>query len=301
MALALQEIQRPMLVRGLSRIMLLTDGRTYGDESTCVEIARRAQSRNIGLTALGIGTEWNEDLLETMTASENSHAQYIAAAHDVAAVFAEEMRRMHSVFAQRVRLSVSVRPGGMLRSLEQVRPFLASVPISEAADREWVASLSDWTGGDVQGFLLEIVTPVLPVGEHPLMKVTLRYDLPGAALTDQNREEIVRISVQPAAQVSHQVDSTVKYWLERLMAYRLQARAWKDVSEGKIDEASQKLQMAGTRLFGAGEQQLARTVQEEGTRLLRNGNTSEEGRKRIKFGTRGLMGAGPTDERVAGE
>jgi Ca-activated chloride channel family protein len=236
-----------------------------------------------------------------MTASENSHAQYIAAAHDVAAVFAEEMRRMHSVFAQRVRLSVSVRPGGMLRSLEQVRPFLASVPISEAADREWVASLSDWTGGDVQGFLLEIVTPVLPVGEHPLMKVTLRYDLPGAALTDQNREEIVRISVQPAAQVSHQVDSTVKYWLERLMAYRLQARAWKDVSEGKIDEASQKLQMAGTRLFGAGEQQLARTVQEEGTRLLRNGNTSEEGRKRIKFGTRGLMGAGPTDERVAGE
>ena len=43
MALALQEVQRPMLVRGISRILLLTDGRTYGDESACVEIARRAQ------------------------------------------------------------------------------------------------------------------------------------------------------------------------------------------------------------------------------------------------------------------
>lgn len=31
MALALQEVQRPFLTRGISRIILLTDGRTYGD------------------------------------------------------------------------------------------------------------------------------------------------------------------------------------------------------------------------------------------------------------------------------
>jgi hypothetical protein len=50
--------------------------------------------------------------------------------------------------------------------------------------------------------------------------------------------------------------------------------------------------MAGTRLFEAGEVDLARTVQEEATRLLRSGQTSAEGRKRIKYGTRGLMGRG---------
>ena len=83
-----------------------------------------------------------------------------------------------------------------------------------------------------------------------------------------------------------------------LMAYRLQARAWKDVEAGRIEEATQRLQMAGTRLFGAGEQELARTVQDEATRLLRSGSASEEGRKRIKFGTRGLMG--PADEQAAG-
>jgi hypothetical protein len=85
------------------------------------------------------------------------------------------------------------------------------------------------------------------------------------------------------------------------MAYRLQARAWKDVEAGRIDEATHKLQMAGTRLFSAGEHALAQTLQEEGTRLLRSGTASEEGRKRIKFGTRGLMGPTPTDERAAGE
>jgi Ca-activated chloride channel homolog len=298
MALALQEIQRPLIGRGISRILLLTDGRTYGDESTCVEIARRAQSRGIGLTALGIGTEWNEDLLETMTASENSHTQYIASAQEVTAVFAEELKRMHSVFAQNVRLSIALRPGGMLRSLDQVRPFITSVPVAESSDLKWSATLADWTGADMQAFLLEIVVPPLGPGEHPLLKVVLHYDLPGASLKDQQREEIVRISIRPADQVTRQLDSTVKYWLERLMAYRLQARAWKDVEAGRLDQAGDRLKMAGTRLFGAGERELAQTVEEEATRLLRSGSTSDEGRKRIKFGTRGLMG--PTEEQATG-
>jgi Mg-chelatase subunit ChlD len=298
LALALQEVQRPMLVRGISRIILLTDGRTYGDESACVDIARRAQSRGIGITALGIGTEWNEDLLETMTASENSRAKYIAAIGDVTAVFAEELKRMHSVFAQRVRVQASMRPGGLLRSFDQVRPFITALTAVETAERQWVANLGDWTGGDAQAFLLEIVVPPLPVGDHPLLKVSLLYDLPGASLRDQARDLIIRVAVRPAGQVAYQIDSTVKYWLERLMAYRLQARAWREVEAGHIEQASQHLQMAGTRLFGAGEASLAQTVQEEATRLLRNGSTSEEGRKRIKFGTRGLIGPAADDERA---
>jgi len=106
--------------------------------------------------------------------------------------------------------------------------------------------------------------------------------------------------VQPAAQVTYQIESTVKYWLERLVAYRLQSSAWQDVEAGRLDEATRRLQMAGTRLFDAGEVALAQTVQEEATRLLRSGSTSDEGRKRIKFGTRGLMGRSRVEERETG-
>ncbi|MBK9712569.1 MAG: VWA domain-containing protein [Kouleothrix sp.] len=300
MGLALQEIQRPMLRRGVSRLLLLTDGRTYGDESRCVDIARRAQGRGIGITALGVGNEWNEDLLETMTARENSRAHYIASAQDIALVFADELKRMHSIFAQQVRIQVAARPGGLVRSLDRVRPFIAPVPISEEADLRWSGGLGDWPGSDVQAFLVEVVVPPLSVGDHPMLKITLRYDMPGASLRDQTAEEIVRVAVRPADQVAHQVDSTVKYWLERLVAYRLQSSAWEDVEAGRIDEATRRLQMAGTRLFEAGEVALAQTVQEEATRLLRGGSASEEGRKRIKFGTRGLMGRTATGERETG-
>lgn len=290
MALALQEIQRPMLARGISRLMLLTDGRTYGDESQCVDIARRAQSRGIGLTALGVGNEWNEDLLETMTARENSRAQYITSAQEISKVFNEELQRMHSIFAQRVQLQIASRPGGMIRSLDRVRPFIAPVPIVEEADLRWAANLGDWPSSDVQAYLMEVIVPPLGPGDFPLLKISLRYDLPGANLHDQVSEEIVHANIRPVAQVTHEVDSTVKYWLERLVAFRLQANAWQSVEAGHLEEATRALQMAGTRLFEAGEIALAQTVQEEATRLLRSGSASEEGRKRIKFGTRGLMG-----------
>lgn len=300
LALALQEIQKPLLARGISRLLLLTDGRTYGDESRCVEVARRAQGRGIGLTALGIGTEWNEDLLETMTARENSRAQYIASAQEITTVFADELKRLHSIFAQQVRIQLAARPGGLVRAFDRVRPFIAPVQIAEETDLRWAGALGDWPGSDVQAFLIEIVVPPLGVGDHPLLKIALRYDLPGANLRDQVAEEIVRVNVQPADQVTYQIDSTVKYWLERLVAYRLQSSAWQDVEAGRLDEATRRLQMAGTRLFDAGEVALAQTVQEEATRLLRSGSTSDEGRKRIKFGTRGLMGRSQADERETG-
>ena len=300
LALALQEVQRPLLTRGISRLILLTDGRTYGDESRCVEIARRGQSRGIGLTALGIGTEWNEDLLETMTASENSRAQYIATAQDVVKVFADEVKRLHAIFAQQVHLSLETRPGALIRSLDQVRPFIAPITIVEEEERRWAANLGDWPDTGVQGFLIEVVVPALPVGDYPVLKLTLRYHLPAANLRDQVREELIRISMHPAAEVTHRVDATVKHWLERLVAYRLQASAWKYAAEGRLAEASERLHMASTRMLNVGDTALAHTLQQEATRILRSGAASEEGRKRIRFGTRGLIGPVAGDERKTG-
>jgi Ca-activated chloride channel family protein len=299
MALALQEIQKPMLSRSVSRILLLTDGRTYGDESRCVEIARRAQGRGIGLTALGIGGEWNEDLLETMAARENSRTQYITSASEITQIFTDEVKRMSSIFAQEVSLKVEMRPNAMLRSLDRVRPFIASLQAVEERELVWGAALGDWPGTDPQAFLLEVVVPPLGVGDHPLLRLTLRYSLPGMNLMNQQGDLVLRLGVRSADSVSYEVDPTVKHWLERLVAYRLQAGAWQNIEEGNLEEATRRLQMAGTRLFDAGEVELARTVQEEATRLLRSGQASAEGRKRIKYGTRGLIGRGEEQEREA--
>jgi Ca-activated chloride channel homolog len=198
-----------------------------------------------------------------------------------------------------VALQVEVRPGALLRSLDRVRPFIASIPVAEERDLRWGAALGDWPGSDPQAFLLEVVVPPLPAGDHPLLRLGLGYSLPGMNLMHQRAELVLRVGVRPAESVGYEVDPTVKHWLERLVAYRLQATAWENMERGQIEEATRRLQMAGTRLFDAGEVELARTVQEEATRLLRSGQASAEGRKRIKYGTRGLMSLGEGQEREA--
>ncbi|MBP8251187.1 MAG: VWA domain-containing protein [Herpetosiphon sp.] len=289
MVMGLQEISRPMLSRGISRMVLLTDGRTYGDESRCVEIARRAQAKGIGITALGIGDEWNEDLLETIAASENSRTEYITKAQQIVDVFAEEITRLQNVMAHKVKLQMHIPPDADIRSLYKVRPFISQLAPQPHNETMWELALGEWVGREDQVFLLELVVPPLEAGVQTICRIELSYEVPSVSSQPLVSMIDIKLPVRPAEQVAPDVDGVVKHWLERTVAYRLQASAWQHVEQGNIEEATKKLRMAGTRLFESGQTDLAQTVQEEATRLARNGNASDEGRKRIKYGTRGLV------------
>jgi Ca-activated chloride channel family protein len=125
LALGLQEIERPK-INGINRLILLTDGRTYGDEHACVELARRAQRRGIGLTTLGVGTEWNEDLLETMTAGPNSRTRYITAANETVSVFSDELSDASNNCAS-VELTITTHSEAEVRACHRVQPFIGTL------------------------------------------------------------------------------------------------------------------------------------------------------------------------------
>ncbi len=57
------EVRRNLLRSSINHIVLLTDGHTYGDEAACQKLAERAAASGIGLSALGIGGEWNDVFL----------------------------------------------------------------------------------------------------------------------------------------------------------------------------------------------------------------------------------------------
>lgn len=285
LALGLQEIERPR-INGINRLILLTDGRTYGDEHACVELARRAQRRGIGLTTLGVGTEWNEDLLETMTAGVNSRTQYITAANEIGPVFSSELKRLHATVAQSVELQVTLHPEAQIRSCVQVQPFISPLQMQAGSNGLWRTTIGEWAPCEDQTYMLELVVPPVPGGTHPVARVELRYQLVGGA---QGQTAAASISLPAVVQPEQCVEHEVRRALERVVAYQLQSRAWQSVAEGQIDDATKRLQTAGTHLFNAGDIELAQTVHAEATRLLQGGATSADGRKRIKYGTRGLL------------
>lgn len=291
--IGLQELQRTMMGQSVSRMLLLTDGQTYGDEERCLQLTRRAQERGIGLTIFGLGEEWNEDLLQQLANQENSSTRYITSVESIAQVFGQELKRMTSIFAKGVLLSLKFQAASKLRSLDRVQPFLA--PLNSKQDRsgQFLARLGDWSSDETQTFLIEVEVPPLAPGEQPLFNLELRYDLPGLNLRDQTSNSPVTIKVQEEALNSQTLNSTVKQWLERLVAYRQQNRAWQDIQAGRVKEGTSRLQVASQRMADVGEHDLAQMMQKEALQLEQTGNTSAGARKRIKYGTRGLVANKP--------
>ena len=74
-----------------------------------------------------------------------------------------------------------------------------------------------------------------------------------------------------------------------LTLYRIQERARQAAQDGQVKEASRMLQNVATHLFAKGEMKLARTVINEAENLQVKNSFSDDGDKRIKYGTRALL------------
>ncbi|HEV8059666.1 MAG TPA: VWA domain-containing protein, partial [Gemmataceae bacterium] len=91
LTLAMQEVEKNAGAGRLTQIVVLTDGETSG-EQMCRQIAQQAGAKNIHLTLMGIGTEWNAGLLKDMAQLAEGKWYYIdvSQADDAERAFQEE-------------------------------------------------------------------------------------------------------------------------------------------------------------------------------------------------------------------
>jgi len=221
---ALEQMRRAVVFAGVRRVILLTDGQTYGDEDRCVELARRAQQGGIGLTAFGLGDEWNEDLLATMAAHGNSRSEYIAGPDAIVPLFREEMRLLQGIVAQEMALTVRPVRGVTVQQFHRVAPEISSLSLRDTWERDQEVPLGEWMGDDIQAFLAEMTIPPLAPGEHRLLTILFSYRLP----RERSRREVRFVLALPClagAAGAPSVPEAVRLALEKVTAFRLQEMA----------------------------------------------------------------------------
>ena len=79
--------------------------------------------------------------------------------------------------------------------------------------------------------------------------------------------------------------------VNRLNLYQMNEKAWEEVAQGNIEQASRRMERIATHLLRAGEPQLAYTAFAEANNITRTGHLSQEGRMKLKYGTRALIGS----------
>lgn len=269
----------------IRRLVLLTDGQTE-NEDECLRRAADAGRIGVPITALGVGKDWNEDLLIEMANRSGGTADYIARPDEITEYFQNTVQRAQNSAVQNSSLNLRLVQGVTPRAVWQVIPLINNLGYKPISDRDVSVALGELETGQGRTLLVEFLVDPRPIGTYRVGQAEVSYDIPALSLFGQKaRIDVMLTFTADAAQLS-QVNPGVMNIVEKVSAFKLQTRALQDLQSGDVSGATQKLKSAVTRLLSQGELELANTMQQEIANLEQSGQLSSEGQKTIKFSGR---------------
>lgn len=289
-----KEVMRSHDSKRVNHIILLTDGQTYGDEQECLELASKLAERSVGISAMGIGKEWNDIFLDVLATRTGGSSAYLDEPRDIKKLLLEKFNALAHVYAEEVILQSDEIEGVQLAYAFRLGPDPAPIMMDEPILRlgqilqdtstrvifEYViqpsAVKSDTT--TVLDGKLKVAISSKPLAVPPL-RMRLQFPVSDDLEADTPPAEVVQA-------------------LSRLMLYRMQERARAEIERGNVDAGTRQLQTLAANLLTQGERSLAQTIMLEVEQIKQTEGFSEEGSKKIKYGTRALFLAPPKKELV---
>ncbi|THB73587.1 MAG: VWA domain-containing protein [Desulfobacteraceae bacterium] len=108
------EIRKHLSPRYVHRIILLSDGLANVGPRTPQELGRLGAAlikENISVTTIGVGTDYNEDLMTRLSQNSDGNAYFVESGRDLPRIFTAELGDVLNVVAKRVRLTITLPPG----------------------------------------------------------------------------------------------------------------------------------------------------------------------------------------------
>ena len=269
-------------------LILLTDGHTYGDADHCLRLAAGAAARGIGITAFGLGADWNDAFLDALVAPSGGQSHFVETPGDVLPHLEQRLAGLGDSHARNVVLR-HAWPGQLtLRAGFKLSPF--PQPLSAEANP---IPLGDLEGRAPLSLLLEFVVAPLRVPARFRLPIELRYGRPegGEASLSRAAQLVAQDGARDAAPPAALIEAA-----RRLNLYRMQEKAWEEAQSGQLDTAAARMRRLTARYLETGDLRLAQQAQLEAQRLGHLGTMSAEGRKVLKYGTRSLLGQLPGEE-----
>ncbi len=282
-----KEVMRSLDTKRINHIILLTDGHTYGDEQQCIALASKLAEHGIGISGMGIGQEWNDIFLDVLSTRTGGSSAYIAKPQDIKRLLLEKFNALAQTYAEDITLDTTFIEDIELTYAFSLQPEPSPIALGE--DTLHLGSILQDTSTQVifeyiihpkavkselltilDGTLkVTIASQVMPV---PPLRMRLRRPVSNSPETEPPPPQIVQA-------------------LSRLMLYRMQERARKEIEKGNIDGGTRQLQTLAANLLTQGERSLAQTILLEVEHLQNQNGLTIEGSKKIKYGTRALFNA----------
>lgn len=279
-----EEISRFIRPTYVNHLILITDGHTYGDEAQCLALAEKAKEAGVTISGLGIGNEWNDKFLDALTSKTGGNSTYVADPRDIKRFMEQKFNRLNKIFAENTILNLKLAPQVEIHYAFRLSPEPAKFPV------EMPINLGNIQHDAGLTIVFEIFIKKVPSqSSMVLMDGTLRYEIPSRIIPAVRLPISISRPVESANASQQPPPQKIVQAMSRLTLYRMQEQAKQDIEEGNIEQATRRLRFLATHLLAQGETSLATTVLGEAGRIERDRSLSDEGEKRIKYGTRALL------------
>ncbi|MGQ9468059.1 MAG: vWA domain-containing protein [Anaerolineae bacterium] len=286
----LAELRKGRSAQRVSRMLLLTDGETFGDADVCRRLAAEAGREGIPIIALGLGEEWNEQLLDDIAEASGGVSDFIPEGKPevILRTFESHVRSAQAAAIQNTQFILRLIPGVLPRAVWRVTPLIAKLGHRALSDRDVQVTLGDMDVGQGQSVLVEVLLPPRTPGTYRIMQAEVNYDIISLGRKGEKSKTDVILEFTSDLTRASQTNPYVMNIVEKVTAHRLQTQALDEAAVGNIAGATQKLRAAATRLLELGEEELARTALEEARRLEEGKGLSSAGTKKLRYETRKL-------------
>jgi Ca-activated chloride channel family protein len=281
----MEQVQQWQVDGSVSHLILLTDGQTYGDEDECLKVAKLASDKQISLTLMGVGADWNDSLLDEMAklSGRPDASVYIDSTSKIAQAFHERIHGLGNIFAHNVVMAVHTARQITLRDVFRVSPQINRLYVTDSQ-----VTLGSLEKECPQAVMMELMIPSLSPGVHRLLQIDIESKIPAVGEQVVRLQHTMKMSFNLELSQRTPVPPDIVSAMGKLAIFKMQERVMQDIEQGEIEPAVTRLKTMATRLLDIGEVELARAALLEAGRLAQTGNLSAAGRKKIRYGTREL-------------
>lgn len=283
MRLGLAELTHAGRPGGARRLILLTDGFTR-DPDACLRIAQEAAADGMVISTLGLGGEFQDDLLTRMADLTGGRASFLRRPEQIPAAVAAELDAARGVAAHAVSLTLQLPQTVTVRHATRINPSLSSLEPVVLDPRQLRLNLGDLERGQPIRLLLELLAPPAPRRAAPGGARVRLAELIAQSGSAETRADLVAHYTPPAAPPPPALLQAAA----AAAAARLQRRALAAAGQGDPATAAKLLGAAAARFDELGAGELAEAARREAASLAATGQITGVGAKELTYATRRL-------------
>ena len=284
--LGAKQIRRNLDREFVNRIVLLSDGLANSGPSRPSDLAdlgRDLRHDGMSVTTIGLGDDYNEDLMTALAEASNANYYYVRDAEKLPGIFAEELGSARTLVARGITIRITVPEGVRIREI-------IGLPEIKCGGRSADIALPEYFGGDKRRFLVRCGVESKTTEPIEVAAVDLRYEpASGGNAEPQKKAANVRFTDEADKSATSQRAEIARE--VSIMENRLaKERAVKLADEGKSKDAAELLRSqaakngaapAATQLPGLALEN--RKLEEAAREVESQGQLGKATRKQVQY------------------